>query len=87
MKVEIKEDRPLPISLEMFNAKQAILENVLTVQKEYGLPYFVIEGILADVLVQVQNGANNERTIDFNKYMEGIKEDYEKELQSLKGGE
>jgi hypothetical protein len=87
MKVEIKEDRPLPISLEMFNAKQAILENVLTVQKECGLPYFVLEGILADVLVQIQSGANNERTIDFNKYMEGIKEDYEKELQSLKGGE
>lgn len=87
MKVEIKEDRPLPLSLEMFNAKQAILENVLTVQKECGLPHFVLEGILADVLVQVQSGANNERTIDFNKYMEGVKEDYEKELQSLKGGE
>ena len=50
----------LPLNVKLNNCKK-ILDNCITsIIMEYGLPAFLVEGILSEVLVDVKKQSNNE---------------------------
>lgn len=65
----------LPTSLKIANAKGKILSTVNLASVEYNLPAFILEGIIADVLLEVRSQARIEGLNDFNLILEENKEE------------
>ena len=65
------EDMPLNIKIENGRGKinTAISESIM----EYGLPAFIVSGILADVLLEVKRQEKIELTNSYNNLLKEIK--------------
>ena len=69
----------LPISLKIANAKGKILSCVNMASVEYNLPAFILEGIIADVLVEIKSQARIELLNDVNLLLNEKKDDEQRE--------
>ena len=69
----------LPISLKIANTKGKILSAVNDVSMEYNLPAFILEGILADVMIEITSQAKIETLNDVNVLIKQKKDDEQKE--------
>lgn len=51
-----------PFRLEYEDAKEEIFLAVSTAAKKHNIPYFLLDGIITEVLYQVKDGARDEKT-------------------------
>lgn len=69
----------IPLSILIENTKGKLFEALNTTLKESGLPAFLIEGMILEILSEVRNMKNLELLSDFNKMKELEKEKSEEE--------
>ena len=50
----------LPLNVKLNNCKKMLDNCITSIIMEYGLPAFLVEGILSEVLVDVKKQSNNE---------------------------
>lgn len=50
----------LPLNIKLNNCKKKLDNCITSIIMEYGLPAFLIEGILSEVLLDVKKQSNNE---------------------------
>ena len=50
----------LPLNVKLNNCKKMLDNCITSIIMEYGLPAFLIEGILSEVLLDVKKQSNNE---------------------------
>lgn len=51
-----------PFRLEYEDAKREIFSAVSTAAERHNIPYFLLDGIITEVLYQVKDGARDEKT-------------------------
>ena len=56
----MKETSNRPFILNMEDAKKEIIQSVNNAVRVYGLPFYLVDLILADVYAQVREGVNRE---------------------------
>ena len=60
------EERKMPLSVAMENAKGIIVQTVSQVSNDMKLPAYLLEGIVADVLSEIRSKKNIELLSDIN---------------------
>ena len=50
----------LPLNIKLNNCKKKLDNCITSIIMEYGLPAFLVEGILSEVLLDVKKQSNNE---------------------------
>lgn len=75
MAMKFDEEKPRPLTMELETAKGMILTAVNKAKQEYGIPNFIMEGIIADIHSQVTSQAKIEMINDFNMYLEELKKE------------
>lgn len=60
------EERKMPLSVAMENAKGIIVQTVSQVSNDMKLPAYLLEGIVADVLSEIRSKKNLELLSDIN---------------------
>ena len=79
--MEEKKKPGRPLSVLYADAKQAITRQVGNTMAAYGLPIFMVEGILSGILAEIRTNATNELADDTARYEDELKEYYEAELK------
>lgn len=51
-----------PFRLEFEDAKREIFSAVSTAAERHNIPYFLLDGIITEVLYQIKDGARDEKT-------------------------
>lgn len=69
-----------PFALEYEDAKKEIFLAVSTAAKKHNIPYFLLDGIITEVLYQVKDGARDEQTNAEISYRRQLTE-YEKSIK------
>ena len=67
----------LPLNLQIEFAKSKFREALSQCIMEYGLPAYMMEGIVLDILLEVKTQANIELKNSYNTVLEDIKNDIE----------
>lgn len=75
MAMKFDEEKPRPLTMELETAKGMILTAVNKAKQEYGIPNFIMEGIIADIHSQLTSQAKIEMINDFNMYLEELKKE------------
>lgn len=76
--VEQKTPPERPFRLEFEDAKSEIFTSISEIAKRHNIPYFLLDGIITEVLYQVKDGAREEsRTAEFiyQKQLEQYREE------------
>lgn len=69
-----------PFRLEYEEAKQEIFSAVIRSAKTHNIPYFLLDGIITEILYQVKDGARDEKLTAEHIYRTQLDE-YEKSKQ------
>lgn len=70
-----------PISLRHYKAKKLLYDAVKEANQIYGIPYFLIEDIMAELFHQVKDNARTERENSLREYDKQI-EEYNREQEA-----
>lgn len=65
------------------DAKQALTGQIGNTMAAYGLPIFMVEGILSGILAEIRTNAGNELADDTARYEEEMKEYYEAKMKEM----
>ena len=65
------------------DAKQALTGQIGNTMAAYGLPIFMVEGILSGILAEIRTNAGNELADDTARYEEKMKEYYEAKMKEM----
>ena len=68
----------LPLNIKLNNCKKKLDNCITSIIMEYGLPAFLIEGILSEVMLEVKKQSNNELVRSYDELIsskEGEKND------------
>ena len=60
----------LPLNVKLNNCKKMLDNCITSIIMEYGLPAFLIEGILSEVLLDVKKQSSAELTRSYNEMLE-----------------
>lgn len=74
----------LPLNLKIENARTKFNTALSEIVMEYGLPAFLVEGILADVMLEIKRQAKIELKNSYNTVLKELKEEHDKEVEQLK---
>ena len=69
--------RELPLNIKLENVRGVINTALSQATMEYGLPAFLITGILADIMLDVKRQEKIELTNSYNNYLEELKKECE----------
>ena len=69
--------RPLTFALE--DAKASLGSAIGQIRRQYGIPAFMLEGILTGILADVRADTKQEMRRDFDSYLEEFRKAYGKE--------
>ncbi|MBP3905587.1 MAG: hypothetical protein J6D12_00560 [Peptostreptococcaceae bacterium] len=69
--------KELPLNIKLENVRGVINTALSQATMEYGLPAFLITGILADIMLDVKRQEKIELTNSYNKYLEELKKEGE----------
>ena len=65
----------LPLNVKLNNCKKKLDNCITSIIMEYGLPAFLIEGILSEVLLDVKKQSSAELTRSYNEMLEATDKD------------
>ena len=65
----------LPLNIKLNNCKKMLDNCITSIIMEYGLPAFLIEGILSEVLLDVKKQSSAELTRSYNEMLEATDKD------------
>ena len=65
----------LPLNVKLNNCKKMLDNCITSIIMEYGLPAFLIEGILSEVLLDVKKQSSAELTRSYNEMLEASDKD------------
>ena len=65
----------LPLNVKLNNCKKMLDNCITSIIMEYGLPAFLIEGILSEVLLDVKKQSSAELTRSYNEMLEATDKD------------
>ena len=65
----------LPLNVKLNNCKKMLDNCITSIIMEYGLPAFLIEGILSEVLLDVKKQSSAELTRSYNEMLETTDKD------------
>lgn len=60
----------LPLNIKINNCKRKLDNCITSIIMEYGLPAFLIEGILSEVMLDVKKQSSAELTRSYNEMLE-----------------
>lgn len=69
--------KELPLNIKLENVRGIINTALSQATMEYGLPAFLITGILADIMLDAKRQEKIELTNSYNKYLEELKKEGE----------
>lgn len=75
MEAIFEEEKRKPLTVEVEQAKNIIFDAVNRAGKQCGLPAFILEGVLAEVQLQIKSQAKIELMKDYELYLEEIQKD------------
>ena len=65
----------LPLNVKLNNCKKMLDNCITSIIMEYGLPAFLIEGILCEVMIDVKKQSSAELTRSYNEMLEATDKD------------
>ena len=84
MKATFEEEKQKPLMIEIESARRMIITTVNKSRQEYGIPVFILEGIIADIHQQLSSESKIVLLNDVDDYLDDIKADKNKEIKRLK---
>lgn len=84
MEQEMKPKKPSkPISGIYADAKQTMTQAIRNVNRAYRLPFFMVTGILTEILMEYKTEAMNEQSAEMEQYLEELENFHEAEKEEL----
>ena len=84
MKATFEEEKQKPLMIEIESARRMIITTVNQARQEYGVPVFILEGIIADIHQQLSSESKITLLNDMDDYLDDITVDKNKEIETLK---
>ena len=84
MKATFEEEKQKPLMIEIESARRMIITTVNKARQEYGVPVFILEGIISDIHQQLSSESKITLLNDMDEYVADIEEDKNKEIETLK---
>lgn len=84
MKATFEEEKQKPLMIEIESARRMIITTVNKARQEFGVPVFILEGIISDIHQQLSSESKITLLNDMDDYLDDIKADKNKEIERLK---
>ena len=84
MKATFEEEKRKPLMIEIESARRMLITAVNKARQEYGVPVFILEGIISDIHQQLSSESKITLLNDMDDYMRDLEDDKNKEIESLK---
>lgn len=84
MKATFEEEKQKPLMIEIESARRMIITTVNKARQEYGVPVFILEGIISDIHQQLSSESKITLLNDMDDYIADVEEDKNKEIKKLK---
>lgn len=73
----------LPLNLQLEFAKSKFNEALSACIMEYGLPAFLMVGVVDEILLEIKRQANIELKNSYNTVLEELREEHKREIEEL----
>lgn len=84
MKATFEEEKQKPLMIEIESARRMIITTVNKARQKFGVPVFILEGIISDIHQQLSSESKITLLNDMDDYLDDIKADKNKEIERLK---
>lgn len=84
MKATIEEEKQKPLMIEIESARRMIITTVNKARQEYGVPVFILEGIISDIHQQLSSESKITLLNDMEQYISEIEDENNKKIEELK---
>lgn len=84
MKATFEEEKQRPLMIEIESARRMIITSVNKARQEYGIPVFILEGIISDIHQQLSSESKITLLNDMNQYVNDIENSKDREIERLK---
>lgn len=84
MEATFEEEKQKPLMIEIESARRLIITTVNKARQEFGVPVFILEGIISDIHQQLSSESKITLLNDMDDYIADVEEDKNKEIKKLK---
>ena len=84
MEATFEEEKQKPLMIEIESARRMIITTVNKARQEFGVPVFILEGIISDIHQQLSSESKITLLNDMDDYLDDVEEDKNKEIKKLK---
>lgn len=84
MEATFEEEKQRPLMIEIESARRMIITSVNKARQEYGIPVFILEGIISDIHQQLSSESKITLLNDMNQYVNDIENSKDREIERLK---
>lgn len=81
MKATFEEEKQKPLMIEIESARRMVIESVNRARQEYGVPVFILEGIIADIHQQLSSESKIVLLNDMDDYLKEVEDDKNNEVE------